>query len=221
MVLGLMLAFWSRHEPVGIFEAIRRNDVARVRELIDDGCDPNTRNELRFSPLHLAAAYGATEVAEVLLTAGAVPNAKGPNDDTPLHCAARENKAEMIAFLIDHGADANARDSSGRTALHLAVAEIVCHDATEALLEKGALANATDVSGRTPLFDAVGVCNRPDIDLLLRYGGDLNIKDAHGVGLLDLAPEGSSMRAMVLKLLRTERDGEERNENGSSSEMRQ
>lgn len=61
-----------------LFDAIRRDDVAKVRRLISrpqDDLDVNMRHSLGWTPLHLAAFLGRTKIVRQLLEAGANPDA--------------------------------------------------------------------------------------------------------------------------------------------------
>ena len=80
--------------------------------LISAGADVNAGFN---TPLHLAAAIGSSEVAEVLLEAGADIGARDDNGATPLHRAAAEGDPGVVSLLLKAGADANARDWDERS----------------------------------------------------------------------------------------------------------
>ena len=77
-----------------------------------------------MTPLHDAAAYGHTEVAELLLAKGADVNAKadGQGGATPLLAAAFNGWRDTAELLLAKGADINAKDLHGSTPLFMAVA---------------------------------------------------------------------------------------------------
>ena len=106
------------------------SDPALARAVTDD----DHTLEPGLTALHLAAQYGHTEIAKLLLEYGADVDAKSPviNNMTPLHLAVwRGHKRlhvkpmpelvqeygvyhllpEMPRFLLEHGADVNAKDS--------------------------------------------------------------------------------------------------------------
>ena len=72
-----------------------------------------------WTPLHLAAFFGAQGLAEALLAKGAAVDSRSTNNmqNTPLHAAVAGRRAGMVKFLLEHGADANARQSGGWSAL--------------------------------------------------------------------------------------------------------
>lgn len=62
------------------------------------------------TPLHVAAANGSVQVAEILLAAGAlISAASGLNQTTPIFYAAAYGHAEVIACLCKSGANPNLR----------------------------------------------------------------------------------------------------------------
>jgi ankyrin repeat protein len=129
-------------------EAAALDEVDRVRELLDRGEDPDARTPDGFTPLHLAAFFGAPRVAALLLERGADPGATADNPMRvqPLHSAAAGRHDDIALLLIDAGADVNARQQAGYTPLQAAAA----NGATElvrALLKAGADPQARNDAG--------------------------------------------------------------------------
>lgn len=90
------------------FEAAAVNDVARLMELLDS--DPqvaDTYSADGWSPLHLAAFFGAGRTAELLLARGADHRLLSRNDmaNTPLHAALAARQLPLTELLLDAGAD--------------------------------------------------------------------------------------------------------------------
>lgn len=50
-----------------IFEVIKKNDTATLKQLLSNGVNPNQSNNDGIVPLHLAASIGAIECLELLL----------------------------------------------------------------------------------------------------------------------------------------------------------
>ena len=67
---------------LNMFEAIKRNDIEKIKELIDGGTNVNIRNKCGSTPLHRVKSY---EAAKLLLEHGADANAKNEDEKTPLH----------------------------------------------------------------------------------------------------------------------------------------
>lgn len=83
--------------------------------LIDQGAVVNDEDIDGFSPLHLAAAQGKIDVAEILLNNGANVSAYDHQKQTPLHLAAETGQPEMCQLLIDKGAEINGLDAARRS----------------------------------------------------------------------------------------------------------
>ena len=77
--------------------------------LLDVGADVDSRDNIGWTPLHLAAAAGTAEAITALLNAGAYIGARDKNGLTPLHLAAGFGTAETVTALLDAGADIEAR----------------------------------------------------------------------------------------------------------------
>jgi len=90
-------------------------------------------------------------------------------------------QTEALRFVLGRGAPPGASSgSAGWTVLHVSVSQDLPLEVLELELQYGARPDAQDVHGRTPLFDAC-VKNRLDvIELLLRHGTPLDVKDACG-----------------------------------------
>jgi ankyrin repeat protein len=70
-----------------LFQAIRQENLAKVRFLLDNGADVGVRTALGRSVLHEAALYGFHEIAKLLIERGADVNARNPRGETPLFYA--------------------------------------------------------------------------------------------------------------------------------------
>jgi ankyrin repeat protein len=91
-----------------------------------DKVDVNSKDSLRWTPLHRAAMNGDTSAVIFLLT---VVNANPRTPDmmglTPLHLASMNGHSEVVKALLDHGnADPNASDKEGRTPGDLALEKL-------------------------------------------------------------------------------------------------
>jgi ankyrin repeat protein len=85
--LGLLLvtAFGMHAESATpLFEALRQNDIAKVKAAINNGADVNSRDEYGNTLLMQAAVYATASDLDFLLAHGADVNASNKNGHTAL-----------------------------------------------------------------------------------------------------------------------------------------
>jgi ankyrin repeat protein len=159
-----------------INDAVRRRDMAKVKELLNS--QPTIVSEKSssgWSLVHAALSQNSNEIMKVLLEHNADVNARNGEGQTALHFViirsrlGRDSKnmeiieaetKEAIGLLLAHGADVNAKDALGATALHHAAGRRNL-EFTKLLLANKADINARDKDGRTPLDWAAMVANDP------------------------------------------------------------
>src|SRR5579859_1674410 len=100
IALGAALLF----APPGandLHEAVKSNDAARVKALLDAGADPNKRDRLGATALHDAAWNGYREIVELLLDHHADVNARHLEaGSTPLHYAVIKGHLDIVSLLL-------------------------------------------------------------------------------------------------------------------------
>jgi uncharacterized protein len=147
-----LTALLAAGPDLDVFEAAALGRGERLAVLL--AADPalaRARSADGFTPLHLAAFFGAPEAAALLLRAGAEVNAVAQHvmRVTPLNSAAAVRHREVAEVLLDHGADLEACEH-GFTPLHSAA-----HNGdlalVEMLLARGADAARRTADGRTAL----------------------------------------------------------------------
>ena len=92
-----------------LYEAVRNNDVTKVRSLLGQGADPN--HQLYWSdewvnepPLHSACRLGYLEIVKTLVTHGARTDKGGGVDNrTPLHWACWGGHKEVVQYFKEVG----------------------------------------------------------------------------------------------------------------------
>lgn len=157
------------------------------------------------TPLHLAAAAYATDIAKQLVELGANVRARNRRGAEPLHYATDgspgssnwdpDAQEAIVQFLIQAGADPNAKDKTGVAPLHRAV-RARCTSAARALLRDGADVRLPNKRGSTPLHLAVQDTGRGGsgspaareqqkeiILLLLAHGARPTDEDSSGVSV--------------------------------------
>ena len=142
----------ARAGELSIFEAAAFDDTERLAELIrSDAGVVEEWSPDGWQPLHLAAYFGRTEAARMLLDADApvAEPSRNPMSVQPLHAAAAGRHAELVWLLIASDAPVDARQPGGWTALHQAAANADL-ESIKALRAAGADRDAVNEDGRTP-----------------------------------------------------------------------
>jgi ankyrin repeat protein len=182
------LSIIKPYSHLSLSEAVRINDIIKVKALLAAGADVNARDKLGETPLHVAAVRGYQETSSLLIAKGADVNAKDERGLTPLHAAAWRGHTETVALLIANGADINARNEDGVTPLH--VSALAGHTETIALLiTKGVDVNARNADGLTSLHAAALAGHTETVELLITKGADVNAKNEDGLTPLNAASQ--------------------------------
>lgn len=167
-----------------IHEAVKNNDLAKVRSLIKDNPDlVFSKDEDGFTPLHLAAANGYKEMAELLIANRRQREGQHSKYSATSGSRSGGDHADLLEVLVAHKADVNAADANGLTPLHYATLADN-GKAVKRLLTHGARPNVKDkVDGNTPLIIATGKGYKDVAEILLLNGADANVADKKGTPL--------------------------------------
>ncbi|MGL6076213.1 MAG: ankyrin repeat domain-containing protein [Fimbriiglobus sp.] len=117
---------WSPENQARAFlSAVSLTRLARVKELLARGVDPNTADPWDRTALQMAVRYAcngeatALAIVQTLLAAGADLHAADQDGFTALKHAAVYAYLDLLKFLIAAGADVNHRTPDGLTAIGL------------------------------------------------------------------------------------------------------
>jgi uncharacterized membrane protein YidH (DUF202 family) len=106
-----------------LFEAIRQNDLEKVRLLIDENPEIvfSRSGKYNATPLHDSAFNGFIDATELLISKKAEVNALDKDGLTPLHYAAAKGYGNVVELLVANSANINSEAADGRTAFQIAV----------------------------------------------------------------------------------------------------
>lgn len=167
-----------------------------VFELIEAGVDPDRQDKDRVSLLKWCAYYGDVSAIRYLLSKGANLASLGENFD--LNGACFHGHWRLCQFLIEYGASPNFIDvQNGESPLHsaLCTTDRVQHDrvlevllssranpnvATKNGMETGGFMRDARTKGETPLHRAAAFGSEDTIELLLKHGAKVDVRDANG-----------------------------------------
>ncbi|KAH0540659.1 hypothetical protein KQX54_018898 [Cotesia glomerata] len=155
------------YEPTLLHVAIWNADEKLFHYLMNKGANIHKSFETYGSALHVAV-YKATwnlQIIDRLIQAGAPIDAREFSRQwTPLHVACSLGRADIVMLLLTRGADINAKISSGSPVrlppgdTHLFTADV----------------NSASVYRGTPLPFAVAVGNFKIVQLLIKYGANID-----------------------------------------------
>lgn len=167
-----MAASVSKSKPPAgaLIAAVKMEDKVLVRSLLDAGADVNEQAEDTLNtPLHWAAYYDLTDIAELLLSRGADTEAQDKNGMTPLHDAVAFTSPKIVTLLLRQGASVNAPNTAGDTPLHLAAMFNETSAIAESLIKAGAVLDVKNEDEQTPLYCAADESHLDTTALLLAY----------------------------------------------------
>ena len=149
---NITIMAWTFHDGTKYDLKVRSQQLSfeEVTEYDRDIC------HCGYTPLHLAARYGLTDIGLLLISFGAKVDAPDCLGATPLHVAACHNRIVFVHVIAhtNFGVNVNSKSSNGSTPLHSAAAcgavEVIDH-----LIYHGANVTAVDEDNLSPLHYSI------------------------------------------------------------------
>ncbi len=201
LALAIILTFVLFSPRRSLYDAVADGNYERVLKYLDQGADINKPSPWQdldpkvsilgllefgkegsgrygkgYTPLLIAAIHQDVLV-KTLIDRGADVDKGTPEGYTPLMASAAWQCPYAAQVLLKSGADPNKVTDQGETALHFAASLGNRPGIIVMLVTYGADINSQDADGRTPLHSAVKRVHRLNINVLMKYGADPNIKD--------------------------------------------
>ena len=121
--------------------------------------------------------------------------------DNGLTLASRTGDFATVKYLVKNGIDIDFIGSNGRSALHTYARKGLLTEC-KFLLDNLADPNNLGFKGQTPLFEAV-INNKPEvIEMLYKYGANLNFANEEGIAPLMVACQNKYRQESLLTLLK-------------------
>lgn len=206
LVLALAFSLARAGSYEDFFVAIKRDDPATIKTLLQRGFDPNALDPKGRHPLFLALQDGSLKAAEALVD---WPKSnvewRSPKDESPLMLAALKGHTKLARKLIERDADVN---KPGWAPLHYAAAgghlEIMA-----LLIEHHAYINAESPNKTTPLMMAAHYGTPQAVKLLLDEGADPTMRNELGLSAVDFAQGANRKDAaeMIAAVIRGAKKG--------------
>jgi hypothetical protein len=197
LYVAVFTGFTSSFADTGVdfLRAVRGDNPSGVKSMIEQGIDPNIKDDSGQTALLLAMREPSPRVIQVLVDSPKV-NIDGRNakDETPLMMAALKGQQELVLKLIARDADVN---KTGWTPLHYAATSGNV-PIMKILLDKYAFIDAQSPNGTTPLMMAAMYGSTEAVKFLLDEGADTAMKNEQGMTAADFAARGKRPDAMAL-----------------------
>lgn len=114
-----------------------KNNIKKIKKLIDEGLSPNSKDNSYNSLLAIAVDNNNLDVVKLLIENGANVNYSGSlSNRTPLIRASKRTYPEIIEYLLEKGADIDIVDDSGNKAIDYLPTTIRMWERNEILSEK-------------------------------------------------------------------------------------
>ena len=160
------------------------SDVASL--LLENGADPDSRDELDSTPLHKVSQGGqllkvesSLEIARLLVNSGADVNATDYEGATPLHAAAQSGYCDIVELLLESGARLDSRNKRQYTPLFSACLSGRV-DLLDILINRGSDVHSCAENDSTPLHFASLGGHLDATRLLLDCGSDVDAQSSNG-----------------------------------------
>lgn len=170
-----------------LFVYVTRDNAGVVRRLLEQGANPNVRDENGQTPMTLALQLGSLNAFDALM-ASAKTNVeyRNSNDESPLMLAAIRGHLDAVTRLIRQGAHVNKTlwsplhyAASGGGEQQLEIARL--------LLAKDAYIDPRSPNDTTPLMMAAQYGSDGMVKLLLAEGADPTMQNQLGLTAADFA----------------------------------
>ena len=179
-------------------EAAIHNDVDTLAKLLDEGVNPEVRDNDGNTALILFSNKGNKEALEILVNKGADLNARDQNGNTAFLITVKKGYLELASLFLENGADIKITDKGGQGAVHWAAAkdylallkvlagkgadlnQIVSGDSSKLLVDMRG-------GGGTPLIFAAFHAHTDIVEFLISKKVDLNSTLSNGWTALHLA----------------------------------
>ncbi|KAG8012435.1 Ankyrin repeat domain-containing protein 27, partial [Nibea albiflora] len=229
----MSLLYQSAATPIHcLFEHIANGNEVEVERLLSEGennedvkirlndpsiVTPFSRDDRGYTPLHVAAVCGQSQLIDLLVCKGASVNATDYHALTPLHLACQRGYQGVTLLLLHYKANTDAQDNNGNTPLHLAcmyghedcVKALVYYDVQTCRLD------LQNDKGDTALHMAARWGYEGIIQVLLENGASTDI-----VNKSKDSPLQCALNSKILMLLQSTQNGRQRCGSGVDSPSR-
>lgn len=170
-----------------LFDAVAKEDVEEVEELLERGADPNYMDLLDYSVLNMSIERNNREIFDLLIEAGVDVNLK-PNPPLVESCIYYCDPS-FVRVLINKGANVNIQSPTKEFAPPI-YNLCSCYGGIEKLkilIENGVKLNTIVFDNYTPLELYVFMGDLDIVKCLIDHGADYHFNSGNEYSLLELA----------------------------------
>lgn len=167
-----------------LHEAVRNRNLEVAKKCIEEGMDPNIKNNDGLTPLHIAAKSGYVELMEYLIN-DLTLNVRTNEGNTALYLAILHGHKEASRLLLQHGADIHIKGSDGFLPLHIAARYGYASLIKD--LSDDSIINAPTPTGSTALHLAVSSNQLESVQVLVELKARINVRNNYGDTPLHIA----------------------------------
>lgn len=169
------LPIYATGRDAALLKAAENGDFKTVEQLLKQGANANTRDEIGNRPLLHTARLGDVEMTRVLINAGADVNARGLGY-TPLTFAALYGHERVVALLLKAEASIDRRSANGLTPM-MNAALMNNVRVMDLLVAMNGDVDYANPAGRTALSYAAEGGAEEALEWLIARGADVNLRD--------------------------------------------
>jgi ankyrin repeat protein len=196
IVLLMVVGAAAANDDLRLVDAMKNQDLQRVRTLLDQHADVNVRSEDGSTALLWAAHWNDLQAAELLVRAGADANAANDFRMTPLSQACTNGSVAFVSLLLTAGANPDTPVATGETPL-MTCARAGAADAVRALLVRGADVNAKEpTQHQTALMWAAAEQHPRVLETLIEARADLAAHTKLGFTALHFAARAGDLESV-------------------------
>lgn len=195
LIAGLAIFSASAGSFDDFFRAVKSDNASGVRDLLQRGFDPNTRDAYGQTGLLVALKEPSPRVTKVLIDSPTTDvDALNDKGESPLMLAAIKGQQDIVNALLERDAAVN---KTGWTPLHYATTSSQL-TIMKQLLEQYAFIDAQSPNGSTPLMMAAMYGSVEAVKLLISEGADPLMKNEQGMTAVDFAKRADRPEAMAM-----------------------
>jgi len=174
--------------------AFKTNNLKLSKLILKSGAEINADRMLLK-----AIIEGKEELISLLLEYGAKPNSYNSQGQPFIWLAAAKGSKKGLIDLINNGAKVDTPDKKDKMTPLAISSSFGYVKTTKILLQNKANPNFKDLRGFTPLTHAVLNLQLPAIQMLLKAGANVNIRDAAGRSIFEINEDGSGQKWRTYK----------------------